>query len=486
MTSRPLTAQPTPQLMPQSTPKPTPKAGRPLRRAWVAGVVLASSLVGLAAAQGLRAPAGAGGLLASPASAPAAVPAAAPSRRADHIVAVVNQEAVTASEVERRIAVLRDEQRRRGGSAVPAAALAEQALESLIEERAVLTHARETGGGVDEAEIDRAVRAVAAQNRLDLEQLRQRLAAEGLDMTRLRAQLRDQILVERVRERDVLPRIQVTETEVDEALEDERRQAQRLAQLHVAQMLVAVPEGADASVVAARRSRAQAAAERVRAGEAFEVVARQVSDAADAAQGGSLGMRPPSRLPALFVEAVRDLKPGELAPALVRSGAGFHVLKLVDRQAAAAATVQQTRVRHILLRPTDRQPVAEAASRLEAVRRQIERGERRFEEAAREISEDGSAAQGGDLGWAVPGMMVPEFEQAMDALVPGRVSAPVASRFGVHLIEVLERRQVEVDPRQRREQLRAALRERRFADAYQTWVRELRERAWVERRDPLS
>jgi peptidyl-prolyl cis-trans isomerase SurA len=303
-------------------------------------------------------------------------------------------------------------------------------------------------------------------------------------MTRLRAQLRDQILVERVRERDVMPRIQVTEAEVDEALEAERREARRTAPIHIAQILVAVPEGADARVVAERRSRAEAAAARVRSGEPFEAVARQVSDASDAAQGGSLGLRPPSRLPALFVEAVRDLNPGDLAPLPVRSGAGFHVLKLIDRQAALAATAVQTRVRHILLRPTDRQPAAEAASRLEAVRRQIERGERRFEDVAREISEDGSAAQGGDLGWAVAGMMVPEFERAMDALPPGRVSSPVVSRFGVHLIEVLQRRQVEVDPQQRRDQVRAALRERKFAEAYQGWVRELRERAWVERRDP--
>ncbi len=404
-------------------------------------------------------------------------------RRVDHIVAVVNQEAVTAIEVDRRVALLREDLRRRGESMPGLAVLADRAVESLIEERVVLTHARDTGGGVDDAEIDRAVRAVAAQNGLDLAQLRERLAAEGLDMTRLRAQLRDQLLVERVRERDVSSRIVVSDLEVDEALASQRLRARQGAPLNIAQILVAVSEAADAAQQAQRRARAEAALARVRAGEPFEAVAQQVSEGPSAAQGGAIGLRAPTRLPALFVDAVRDLEPGQVAPRLVRSGAGFHVLKLLERGPAEGERVTQTRVRHILLRPSERLSPDEAVRRLESERLRIERGQRRFEEVAREISQDGSAAQGGDLGWAVPGMMVPEFEQAMDALPPGQVSRPVASRFGVHLIQVMERREVDVYPRQRREQARAALRERKFADAYQDWLRELRDRAWIERRE---
>lgn len=413
------------------------------------------------------------------------VPAASTATRvSDFIVAVVNQEVVTAGELERRLEQARREARRSGASLPAEESLRAQVLESLIEERVVLTHARASGGQVEEAEVDRAVRAVAAQNQLDLAQLRQRLAAEGLDLTRFRAQLRDQLLVDRVRERDVLPRIRVTESEVDVFLEARRREAEDRAEVNLAQILVAVPEGADAARQAALESRAAQALARVRAGEPFDLVAREVSDDPRREQGGEIGLRAPDRLPDLFVQATRALKRGEVTPALLRSGAGFHVLKVLARAEVAVPRLTQTRVRHILLRSSDRLSAGEARSRLQDLRRQIERGEARFEDVARRLSEDGSAAQGGDLGWAVPGMMVPEFEAAMDALPAGGLSEPVASRFGVHLIQVLERRQVDVDPRQQREQARAALRERKFEEAYAEWVRELRGRAYIELREP--
>jgi peptidyl-prolyl cis-trans isomerase SurA len=405
-------------------------------------------------------------------------------RSGDYIVAIVNQELVTAVEVSRRLARAQEDAQRAGARLPPPDELRRQVLDSLIEERVILTHARETGGKVDDSELDRAVQTVAAQNQLSVPQLRERLAAEGIDLVRFRANLRDQLLVERTREREVYQRIRVTDSDVEDYLERQRRAASANAPLNLAQILISVPEGASEAVVAERRRLAEAALARVRAGEPFEAVARQVSEDAQREQGGEIGARPASRLPDLFVEATRTLKPGEVTPALVRSSAAFHVLKVLSRGDVGPARVTQTRARHILLRTSSRLTAEAAQARLADYRRQIESGTRTFEDMAREFSEDGSAAQGGELGWASPGTMVPEFEEAMNALPVGGLSQPVVSRFGVHLIQVVQRRDVAVDLKQQREQARNALREQRFDDAYAEWARDLRGRAYVELREP--
>ena len=405
-------------------------------------------------------------------------------RSGDYIVAIINQELVTAVEVSRRVARAQEDAKRSGARLPPDEELKRQVVEALIEERVILTYARESGGKVDDAELDRAVQTVAAQNQLTVAQLRERLSAEGIDLVRFRANLRDQLLVERTREREVYQRIRITDSDVEDYLERQRRVAAADAPLNLAQILISVPEGASEAVVAERRRVAETALARVRAGEPFEVVARQVSEDAQRENGGEIGARPASRLPDLFVEATRTLKVGEVTPALVRSGAAFHVLKVLARGDVGLAQVTQTRARHILLRPSSRLTAEAAQTRLAGYRRQIESGARSFEDMAREFSEDGSATQGGDLGWASPGTMVPEFEEAMNALPAGGLSQPVVSRFGVHLIQVLERRDVAVDPRQLREQARNALREQRFDDAYTEWARDLRGRAYVEMREP--
>lgn len=405
-------------------------------------------------------------------------------RTGDYILAIVNQELVTAVEVQLRVRRLVEEGSRSGQRMPAEEALRRQVLEGLIEERTILTHARENGAKVDDAELDRAVQTVASQNQLSVEQLRERLKEEGLDFVRFRANLRDQILVERTREREVGQRIRITDAEVDRYIEQARTQASLEGSVNLAQILVTVPEGADAQVLAARRARAEAALARVRAGEPFETVARQVSDDASRERGGEMGPRQVARLPDLFVDAIKTLKVGEVTPAPVRSGAGLHIIKVLARDAPDLFKVTQTRVRHILLRPSSRLTGVEAQSRLESYRSRIASGQARFEDLARQFSEDGSASAGGDLGWAQPGMMVPEFEQAMNALGPGELSQPVSSRFGVHLIQVLERRQVDVDPRQVREQARNVLREQKFEEAYVDWVRDLRARAYIEMREP--
>jgi len=406
-----------------------------------------------------------------------------PPRTADYIVAVVNSDLVTAYEVNQRIARAREEAARAHATLPPADELRKQVLDALIEERVIVTYARDSGQKVDDVELDRAVGNVAAQNQITLDQLRQRLKKEGIDYNYFRSTIRDQILVERVREREVVNRIRVTDAEIDAWLDKQRSAAHGAPEYDIAQVLVTVPEGASDSVVAERRARAESAQARVRAGEAFDAVAKQVSEDGNRERGGEIGMKPADRLPDLFVNAVRNLKPGEVSAELLRSGAGFHLLKLVDKREAGAFTVTQTHVRHILLRPSAQLSTEAVTRRINEFRRQIESGSRSFEALARANSEDGSAAQGGDLGWVAPGQFVPEFEDAMNKLPQGGLSGPVVSRFGVHLVQVLDRRNITLDTKQQREQARNVLREQKFDDAFSEWARDLRARAYIEMRE---
>lgn len=405
----------------------------------------------------------------------------------DYIAAVVNQDVVAASEVVARTERLRQEARQKGEAMPETAGLRKQALEALIEDRVLVTHARDSGQRVEETELDRVVANVAAQNKLTMAQLRERLKADGTDYKSFRENLRDQMMTERVREREVQGRIKVTDAEIDAWLDTKRAALEQGGQLNLAQVLVPVPEGAAESVVAEKRAIAQAALERVKGGEDFAKVAREVSEDSNKARGGEIGMRPADRLPDIFVNAVKGLKSGQVAPELLRSGAGFHALKVVERQGAGSLTqTQQTRARHILLRPSAQLTAEVAARRLAEMKRQIEAGQARFEDLAKANSEDGSAEAGGDLGWMGAGGFVPEFEEAMNGLALNGISGPVPSRFGVHLIQVLERRMVEVEMKTLRDQARAALREQKYDEAYQEWVKELRAKAFVEVREWLD
>jgi len=419
---------------------------------------------------------------ASPAAAPAA--RAAQPRSADYIVAIVNNELVTQVEVDQRVARAKIDALRSGARLPPEPQLRKQILDSLIEERVIITYAREAGLKVDEPELDRAVANVAAANKMSLDKLQERLRAEGIDYTRFRATLRDQMLAERVREREVTSRIRVTDAEIDNALAARQSQMASTSELNIAQILVSVPENASPEVVAERRERTLAALARLKAGEPFAVVAKAVSEDGNREKGGEIGPRPSDRLPDLFVEAVRALPVGGVTAEPIRSGAGFHILKLLSRGEMNATSVTQTRARHILLRTSAALPTEAAAKRLAEFRDQILAGNRKFEELARQYSEDGSAASGGDLGWAAPGSFVPEFEEALSKLPPGGISTPIASRFGVHLIQVVERRQVAVDPKELREQARNQLREQKFGPAYAEWADELKARAYIEMREP--
>lgn len=404
------------------------------------------------------------------------------ARSADYIVAVVNNELVTQVEIDQRMARMRDQAQGNRSPAPTAAQLRRDALESLIEERVLVTYARDSGARVDESELDRAVANIASANKMSPDTLRERLRAEGIDYARFRANLKDQLLSERVREREVQGRIRVTDAEIDALIAQEQAKQASRVEMNLAQILVTVPEGASDAVVAERRARAEAALARIQAGEAFDKVAREVSEDANRAQGGEIGRKPVERLPDLFVQAVSGLSEGGVTPAPIRSGAGFHLLKVLARS-GGSFMVTQTRARHILLRPSAQLSTQAARRRLVEFREQIQAGRARFEDLARVNSEDSSAEAGGDLGWVSPGSFVPEFEAAMNQLGTGGLSDPVESRFGLHLIQVTDRRDIPVEPRQLREQATNVLREGKYEAAYNEWMSELRSRAYIEMRE---
>ena len=405
-------------------------------------------------------------------------------RQADYIVAVVNSEPITNNEVQARLKRIEPQLARQGGPIPPHDVLVRQVLERLITETAQLQQAKELGLKVDEASVDQAEQNVARQNQVDVATLRTKLAAQGIDLKQFRDELRNQILLSRLREREVDPQVKVTDLDVDQFLHDQQGSTDGSGlEINLAQVLIVVPEGATDAQVKTLQARAQQVVDRARAGDDFAALVNEYSGASRG-DGGQMGLRDATRYPALFVQATRDAPIGGIVGP-VRSGAGFHILKVIDRQRAdMPATVTQSHARHILLRTGPQMTEAQARARLTDFRNRILAKQADFATLAREYSQDGSAREGGDLGWSNPGQYVPEFESVMNSLAPGEISEPVTSRFGVHLIQLLERRDVKLTDAQKREVARNILRERKLQEAYATWAQDLRGRAYVEYRDP--
>lgn len=414
-------------------------------------------------------------------------PIPAGPRQADHIVAVVNSEPITNVEVRTRLVRVEQQLAQQGGVLPPRDVLAQQVLERLIGEKAQLQLARDTGLKIEDSAVDQAEQNVARQNQIEVAELRRRLESDGISPASFRAQLRDQLTLSRLREREVEPRVRVTDQDVDQFIQEQKGIGSATDMvLNLAQVLIAVPEGATAAQVAERQVRAQQVLKRAQDGEDFAKLAREMSDTPGAARdGGQMGPREADRYPTLFVDAVKAVPAGGVA-ALVRSGAGFHVLKVLEKRQAdmPGISVTQTHARHILLRVSAQMPESQARERLGDFKKRIEAGKADFAELAREFSQDGSARDGGDLGWTNPGMFVPEFEDVLNSLRPGELAPPLVSRFGVHLIQLLERRQATLSEREQREIARSLLRERKLDEAYVNWARDVRGRAYVELRDP--
>ncbi|WP_374264219.1 peptidylprolyl isomerase [Zoogloea sp.] len=402
----------------------------------------------------------------------------------DRIVAVVNSEAITRADLRQRVEQVTHQLSRQGTPLPPADVLERQVLERLIVERLQIQLANETSIRVDDVTLERAIGRIADNNKLSMTDFRKALERDGITWPRFREEIRNEILVARVREREVESRIIVSDAEVNNFLSHPEN-AVGQEEYNLAHILLRTPEGASPDQLARVRAKAEDVAARVARGEPFDKLAAGYSDAPDALSGGNLGWRSAERLPGLFAEAVANLKPGQVTP-ILRSAAGFHIVKLLDRkggsQAGVPAQVQQTRARHILIKTSEVVSDADARRRLTELRERIVQGGASFADLARQYSADISASKGGDLGWIYPADTVPEFEQAMDALKPGELSQPIQSPFGWHLILVEERRVQDVSDDRKRAAARNALRERKSDEAYQDWLRQLRDRAYVEYR----
>jgi peptidyl-prolyl cis-trans isomerase SurA len=426
-------------------------------------------------------------------AAPAGAASAAPAQKSrqpvllDRIVAVVNDEAITARELDERARFALKQLAQQGTSPPPKAVVERQILDRLIADRVQLQFAKETGLRIDDAELERAVQRIAEQNKITVQALRSTLEKDGVPYAKFREDIRNEIIMSRLREREVDNKIVITESEIDALLSASVNEEMRSDEVNLSHILVVVPESASPEQVQSRRARAEEALAQLAKGMDFRQVAAAFSEAPDALQGGLMGWRAGERLPTLFYDALKSMKPGQLSEVL-RSGNGFHILRLNERRGARAAaekpgptTVQQTRVRHILLKTNELVSENEARSRLNALKERLE-NKADFAELARVHSEDASASRGGELGWILPGDTVPEFERAMNNLKPGEISQPVRSPFGWHLIQVLERGAQDVSKERRRMAARQTLRARKSDEAYQEWVRQLRDRAYIELR----
>ena len=399
----------------------------------------------------------------------------------DRVIAVVNDEAITQYDLDDARRVVLQQLKQQNVQQPASDVLDKQVLERLITERALLQYAKENGIKVDDTQVERAIQRIAEDNKLTLDGLRQALARDSVTYVKYREDVRNEIVVQRLREREVDARITVSDAEVDNYLATLKAQTGGEAEYLIAHILVVIPERASAEQIEAKRRRAEEALKSIRGGADFGQVAAGFSDASDALSGGNLGWRPGARLPTVFTETVRGMKIGEVSPVL-RSAAGFHVVKLVDRRSRSEpALVDQTHARHILVRVNEIVSEADAKAKAERLKDRLDGGAK-FEDIAKLNSEDPTSAKGGDLGWINPGDVVPAFEEAMNKLALNQLSAPVRTPFGWHLIEVLERRKQDVTTERERTQAQLAIRQRKSEEAFQDWVRQTRDRAYVELR----
>ncbi|MBV6321677.1 peptidylprolyl isomerase [Duganella sp. HSC-15S17] len=440
---------------------------------------------------------------AAPAAAPAlnTTPAAAASAKADgkgflppgesgnvaidSIVVVVNDDVITQHELANRIKSVTARMKAQNAQMPDPADLRRQLLERMIVERAQLQMAKEMGVRVDDQQLDRAIGRIAEAQKLSVQDLRNQMEKDGTPYAAFREDIREEIIMQRLREHEVDAKIQISDAEVDSFLAAEKAAAAEQFEINISQIMVRIPDNATAEVIAQRRARAEEVMRQLRTGADFAKMAATYSDASDALQGGVVGWRQPERLPPVFAEALTKLKPGQVTP-IIKSVGAFHILKAVDRrslaEAQAVAAVQQSHVRHILIKVTPTMSAADAKRKLAELKERLDNHAAKFEDLARLVSNDGSAAKGGDLGWLYPGDIVPEFETAMNNLKIGEVSQPVETSFGIHLIEVLERKSDDVSKERERNTARQAIRERKVEEAAESWQREVRDRAYVEYR----
>lgn len=407
-------------------------------------------------------------------------PATAAPVEVDRIVAVVNSGVITEIELNRRVDQVLRQMATQKTQAPPRRQLTRQVLERMITERAVMQIAEDSNIRFDGPVLDRAIARIAQNNNLSPEAFRKALEADGVDFRAFREQIRTEMTISRLREREAENKVVVTDAEIDNFLAGQAQSDQR-NEYRLAHILILTPEGASPEKLGQLRAKAAAALAELRAGADFAQVSAAYSDAQNALQGGVLGWRNEGQLPELFLRALANQKVGDVSD-ILRSGNGFHLFKLLDKRGRDAQTVvRQTRARHILVKTNEIVGDADARNRLLQLKERIEHGGD-FAALAKQHSDDLSASRGGDLNWLNPGDTVPQFERAMDALSPGEVSEPVQSPFGWHLIQVQERRDQDVTEERKRLEARRVIRERKTEEAFEDWVRQARDRAYVESR----
>lgn len=410
--------------------------------------------------------------------------ASAMSTPRDFIVAVVDSVPITNHDVNARLELQRVQAAQQGRAILKSDVTLRDVLEKLITEKALLQNAKDAGIVIDDDALDLAEQRQAAQNQTTVEAMRAKTLASGSSVEKARKDLHDQLMLQRFVERNVPGRIRITDVEIDNAIKArDKANVTTEAEMELGHIFIAVPENSTDARVAELRTKAQSALERVQRGGNFGAIAKEVSQGPEKENNGLMGVRPADRYPSLFVGAVASLRIGEVAP-LVQSGAGFHILKLVSKRTVTNATITETRARHILLRPGGQLSQTAARAQLATYKTQIESGRADFAQLAQQHSQDASAAGGGDLGWVAPGMFVPEFEEVMNKLQPGQISDPLVSRFGVHLVQVMARREAPITERELRDLVRNTLREKKYDETYQLWAQEVRGRAYIEYRDP--
>ena len=400
---------------------------------------------------------------------------------ADRIAAVVNDEVITLNELRTRLD-LASEQLKKQGTPLPARdAFEKQMLERLVMDKLQLQRAREIGLRIDDGQLEQALQRIAANNKMSLTQFRNALQKDGIAFVKFREDIREEMTIARLRDREVESKIVISEGEIDNYLSAELAKGGTADEYEVAHILLRSPESASPEQIQSLKLKAEQVFDRLKKGEDFAQLAAAYSDAPDGMKGGNLGKRSLDRLPAIFSEAVVKLNDGEVAP-LLRSANGFHIVKLLSKSGGAILQpVQQTHARHILIKVNEIVSETDATHKLNDLLDRMKNGAK-FDELAKLFSQDGSASKGGDLGWVYPGVTVPEFERAMDQLQPGEVSQPIQTPFGFHLIEVLERRVQAASEDRQRDMARNILRERKMDEAYQDWLRQARDSAYVELR----
>ena len=411
----------------------------------------------------------------------AAAPARVPITDVDRIVAVVNNDVITQSELEKRLVQTKQQLGTQQIELPPEDVLRRQLLERMVIEDIQLQLAAQTGIRVTDADVERAIEAIAARNKMSTSALFDTVREQGFDRSAYRDQIRKQITIQQLIDREITSRIVVSEGEVKNYLENSRAARNDTTEYDVSHIYISLPESATTEQVALAKQRAEEVRQRILGGEDFARAAVTYSQGPNALTGGALGWKSAAQLPQLFVTTLAKLEPGNISEVL-RGPNGYHILRLNGRRSSAAseAPIQQTHVRHILLRPSEIQSVSETTERLMELRRRIEAGED-FATLAKTYSEDAiSAANGGDLGWVSPSQLVPEFEKAMDRLDVNKVSEPVQTSFGLHIIQVLARREQTATGEREQATARQQIHARKADDRYEQWVRQLRDEAYVE------